>query len=620
MSVEADVRIERVKAAFQQVPVAVLVTVVNAGLMAVVLAIDEPDPRVKDWLALSFAVGAARLATWWGHRRAAPGAAHIRRWSVASACGAFAAGLVWGGGSVLLFPPSEVYQLFWVFLIGGMCAGAAALHYAHLPSALAFIMPASLPLAVRFALEGSARRAVAGGMIAVFVVALAVTGRRSSKYFGETLRLRLDLAQSTDDLDATNARLRREIVERAAAEASLHHAQRMEALGQLAGGIAHDFNNVLQAVSSGLALIQGRAEDAEAVREVADTAADAVRRGAAITQRLLSFARKGALSAELVPVKPLLDGLHEMLRPTLGVDIAVRIESEPALPALLVDKAQLETILINLAVNGRDAMPHGGSLVVSARQEAIVDTDERPYGPREGNYVRFDMTDSGTGMDAATLARASEPFFTTKPPGQGTGLGLAMARGFAEQSGGGFAIQSQPGQGTRVTLWLPQAPETLENSFVGQTAPTEMPLSGVGKRVLVVDDDAMVRAVLVAQLEDAGYQVMQASDGVGALARLDANGVVNALVTDLFMPGMNGLLLIEEVRRRQPSLPAMLLTGYADVNIATDFEGLRDNRMVLMRKPISGDELVRMVAALVGPRADEMNEIRTIPISRGSGP
>jgi hypothetical protein len=249
MDIEAEIQIERLKAAFQQIPLAVAVTVVNATLMtAILVAAAEPHRWVTVWLTATVFVAMSRLALLWAWRRVKPVSASYRTWSMASICGAFAAGLLWGGGSVLLFPAPETYQLFWVFLIGGMCAGSAALHYAHFPTALAFIVPAGLPLAVRLAVEGSERRAAAGAMIAVFLVALIVTGLRSSNYFGMTLRLRLELAQRTRELDAINARLRTEMAEHRVTEASLLHAQKMEAVGQLTGGIAHDFNNLLTVV------------------------------------------------------------------------------------------------------------------------------------------------------------------------------------------------------------------------------------------------------------------------------------------------------------------------------------------------------------------------------------
>ena len=193
----------------------------------------------------------------------------------------------------------------------------------------------------------------------------------------------------------------------------------MEALGQLAGGIAHDFNNVLQAVQGGLSLIQRRSTDAEAVRKMAFMAAEAAHRGASITGRLLTFARRGALRAELVPPLPLLEGLREMLAHTLGAGIAMRIDAAQGLPALLADKGQLETVLVNLAVNARDAMPQGGTLLLAAVTETVQPAAAHPAGLAPGTYLRLSVSDTGTGMSAATLARASEPFFTTKPLGQG---------------------------------------------------------------------------------------------------------------------------------------------------------------------------------------------------------
>ncbi len=277
MNIEGEVRIERLRVAFQQIPVAAVVTVVNAALISAVLVGTEVHRRVYVWLALTVLIAAARLALWRAYCHVRLASAQYRLWSVASACGAFAAGLLWGGGSVLLLPASETYQLFWVFLIGGMCAGATALHDAHLPTLLAFVVPASSPLAIRFALEGSGRRAAAAAMIAVFVAALVVISRRSSNYFGEMQRLRLDPAAS--------------------------HNQKMEAVRQLTGGIAHDFK-LLTAVLSSLALLRKHVPaDEQQVARLLDNAIQGAERGAALTQRLLAVGRRQALMPEVVELR-----------------------------------------------------------------------------------------------------------------------------------------------------------------------------------------------------------------------------------------------------------------------------------------------------------------------------
>src|SRR4051794_1200453 len=284
-----------------------------------------------------------------------------------------------------------------------MCAGAAALHYAHLPSALAFIIPAGGLLAIRFALAGSGRRCAAAAMIGVFLVVLVVTVRRSSRYFGETLRLRLDLAERTRELDVSNAKLRTEMAEHRATEASLRHAQKMEAVGQLAGGIAHDFNNVLQAVSGGIGLIRRRAGDRAAVERLAGMVEEAARRGASVTRRLLAFSRREELRPAALDAGELLGGLREVLSATLGAWIRVEVEAEPGLPSVLADRGQLETVLVNLATNARDAMPDGGMLTLSAR----VHRGEGEGGPGclkgAGPYVRLVIADTGQGMSADTL-------------------------------------------------------------------------------------------------------------------------------------------------------------------------------------------------------------------------
>ena len=431
-------------------------------------------------------------------------------------------------------------------------------------------------------------RDASGRVTGAVCAAIDVTERKQAE---AALRTSEDALRRVNEQLET--RVAAEVAAREQAQASLAQAQRLEALGQLAGGIAHDFNNVLQAVSGGLSLIGRRADDPAAVRELARMAEAAAKRGASITGRLLSFARKGELQAMPVPPAALLDDLREMLTPTLGVSIQVVTSADPDAPPLLADRAQLETVLVNLAVNARDAMPDGGTLRIAVTVEAVVDSHPAELGI--GAYVRLDLADTGTGMSAATLARASEPFFTTKPPGQGTGLGLAMARGFAEQSNGGFALRSTPGQGTTVTLWFPLASGVAQvEAVVDEPAP---PPAAASARVLLVDDDAMVRAVLAGHLEARGYRVIQASDGLDALARLDAGEAADLLVTDFAMPGMNGLALIGEARRRLPGIPVLLLTGYADATVRLHAEDTQAGNLALLRKPVSGDELAASAAA-----------------------
>ena len=289
------------------------------------------------------------------------------------------------------------------------------------------------------------RRDAAGRPAAVLETVADVTPLREAQ---------AALARLNEELEQ---RVREEIAAREQAQQRAAQAERLQALGQLAGGIAHDINNVLQAVQGAGALIEQRAEDPASVRRFARLLLEAVTRGAGITRRLLSFARRAPLEATAVAPRALLGDLHEILAHTLGAHIRVEVEAGPDLPPILADKGQLEVVLVNLAANGRDAMKQGGTLTLSVRAGEAAEGIAQGLILNPGAYVRIAVRDTGTGMDAATLARASEPFFSTKPRGEGTGLGLAMARGFAEQSGGALQIESRPGAGTTVTLWLPAA-------------------------------------------------------------------------------------------------------------------------------------------------------------------
>jgi CheY-like chemotaxis protein/anti-sigma regulatory factor (Ser/Thr protein kinase) len=372
--------------------------------------------------------------------------------------------------------------------------------------------------------------------------------------------------------------------------------QRMTALGELAGGIAHDFNNVMQSVAGSGELIGAHAADANRVSELCARLMQAAARGSSISRRLLAFSRQDALSAEPVDVEVLFEEAKDLLGHTLGSGTALRMQIDQDVHRLVADRLQLETVLVNLATNARDAMPDGGTLTLrAARDTRSEDAADPPL--KSGPYIRLSVEDSGIGMDAETLSHAPDPFFTTKPKGQGTGLGLSMAKGFAEQSGGGFAMASQPGQGTVVTLWLP---ETLAPA-VRPDPVMAMPDGAAwgGTHILFVDDDDLLRQTMVAALESAGFKTSGARDAGEALEYFAGAPRVDALIADFSMPGMNGRELIRAVHARQPDVPAILLTGQMGEPADLAEEPPQAGRFVLMRKPVRGRDLVSCVQSLL---------------------
>ncbi len=407
------------------------------------------------------------------------------------------------------------------------------------------------------------------------------------------------LRRLTEDLEA---RVREEVAAREAAQMRAAHAERLQALGQLAGGIAHDFNNVLQAVAGAAALIERRPADEAGVRRLARLAITATERGASITGRLLAFGRRADLRAERLDAASLLADLHDLLARTLGARIEVHVKAAADLPPVLADKGQLETVLVNLATNARDAMPEGGQLTLSAAAETVpADGSRHPAGLAPGRYVRFCVADAGVGMDAAMLARATEPFFTTKQAGSGTGLGLSMAKGFAEQSGGALRIDSAPGEGTRVTMWLPASASGSQADVVAeQTAITRKPAKPV--RVLVVDDEDLVREILAECLEQAGFDVLVAATGAAALDLLAAGEAVDILVTDLSMPNMDGLAVIRAAQELRRGLPAVLMTGYARDECVLPGGDAASGAFSLLRKPVTSAQLIDLLNALLAGR------------------
>lgn len=378
----------------------------------------------------------------------------------------------------------------------------------------------------------------------------------------------------------------------------LAHAQRMESLGRLAGGIAHDFNNVLQAALGGAKLIERRSTE-PGIRRLAGMVIQAGERGASVTQRLLAYARRGQLRAEPVPLAPLLEGLREVLDHTLGASVEVRLAIAPGLPPAQADRGQLEAVLINLAVNARDAIrPLGrGSVVLGAVLEEVPPAPQGAECLAPGRYLRIDVSDTGTGMDAATLARATEPFFTTKPKEEGTGLGLAMAIGFAEQSGGTLAIESSPGKGTRVRLWLPEA---VPEEQLPDGSDDTLPALPQGTRVLLVEDEAVVRSLLAESMRERGLSVTEAEGGEAALAQQAQAPFFDLVVSDLAMPGLDGLALIHRLRERQARLPALLLTGHlAEADPQALRQAAAEGPFIMLHKPVAPEQVIAGTAALL---------------------
>jgi len=375
-----------------------------------------------------------------------------------------------------------------------------------------------------------------------------------------------------------------------AAQESLFQSQKLDAIGQLTGGVAHDFNNLLTVIISSLDIVRRRMPPDAKLEGLIDNAAKAARRGASLTQRMLSFARRQDLKPEPVDVISLLLEMSDLLKGALGPTIAIRMPAPAPMKPVLVDPNQLELAVLNLAVNARDAMPNGGAITIAVDEQAGT---AGHLQLKPGSYVRIAVSDEGQGMDPATLARATEPFFTTKGIGKGTGLGLSMIQGLATQSGGQFALSSQPGRGTTAELWLPTA-ESMAALPKGAARGGARRAASRPLVILVVDDDELVLNATRAMLEELGHTVLVATSGAGALDRLRDKPDVQLVLTDHAMPVMSGAELIEAIRRGHPKLAVVLASGYAES------AAVLPPSVVKIAKPFDQASLERAVAAASG--------------------
>lgn len=439
------------------------------------------------------------------------------------------------------------------------------------------------------------------------------TARREGRFENEGLRQRkdgsrfwahviIDAIRSETGDTIGFAKITRDVTEKVEAQKALtqareelFHAQKMEAIGQLTGGVAHDFNNLLMAVLGSLEILKKRLPDDPNLMPLLSNAIQGAERGAALTQRMLAFSRRQELNMQAVDLAALIDGMMDFAQRSIGTEIRIETGIPAGIPAVVTDPVQVETALLNLLVNARDAMAHGGVIRIEAEEFTVSGrTDKLP----PGRYVRLSVTDSGEGMNEETLARATTPFFTTKGIGKGTGLGLSMVQGLTEQSGGRLEIKSRESVGTTVSLVLP-APEAKD---CPRSPETQMPSSSEAPTgtltVLAVDDDALVLMNTTLMLEDLGHTVVEAYNGAEALKTLESGThAIDLVITDHSMPHMTGSELAAAIRTQWPSLPVVLATGYAELPSGGD------NRLPRLPKPFSQSQLQETIANVLEHRA-----------------
>ncbi|MEJ1159795.1 MHYT domain-containing protein [Prosthecomicrobium sp. N25] len=448
------------------------------------------------------------------------------------------------------------------------------------------------------------------------------SARRDGKFEAEGWRLRKDGTRfwASVVLDAIRdpegrlvgfAKVTRDATERREAQKKLDDArqqllmiQKLDAIGQLTGGVAHDFNNLLAVIIGNLELLKKKLPDDPKARRLLETAMKGAERGAALTSRMLSFARRQDLRPEPRDIPALVRGMADLLQRSLGPAVMIETRFPLDLPPALVDANQFELALVNLAVNARDAMPDGGTLTISAAERTIQPGTGRLGEPPAGNYVCLSVTDTGSGMDPETLAKAVEPFYTTKGVGKGTGLGLPMVDGFAAQLGGKLVLKSAPGEGTTAEIWLPADADAIRRAVTvpPERTVTQIPVATARQekhRILVVDDDALVLMATVAMLEDLGHEVHEALSAKEALKLIESGLALDLVLTDEAMPGMTGTQLAGRLAELRPGLPVVLGTGYAELPTGSD------QALPRITKPFDQATLRRVIEAALSPAGPE---------------
>lgn len=605
---EQRVRAEQV-AVLYRFPSRLLGIIFNSGLVVVVTWWQVPSTFLLPWFGLLVLAVAARfwLSRAFEQRQPEPG--ELESWARWFFAGASAMGALWGAGSVIIWiTPKMEYHVFFAFVIAGTSAAATLTAMPHLPSVRAFLILSVGPLAVSLLAVGGGMHIAMGVMCLLYIALLMGQARVSNAVFMNTLRLReknrvlvADLTvardsledrvrERTEDLVLANTALESEVEAHRETGERLRQAQKLEAVGRLTGGIAHDFNNLLAIVLGNAELLLRRDGDKENEKQL-QTILRAGKRGAGLTERLLAFSRNQTLNPETVDVWVLVRSLKDLLASSLGEAVDVKIATRDGSMTACVDPGQLENAILNLALNARDAMNGAGMLaieVASARMEESADGT----GLKPGDYVVVTVSDTGKGIAAEDMDKVYEPFFTTKEVGEGPGLGLSMVYGFIKQSGGHIDIDSRPGEGATVRLYLPSDDRMVP---LKEEATAKGPIPSGSGRIMVVEDDEEVRSVVTGFLDNVGYDVLQCDSADAALRMLEVGEIPDLVLTDVVLPkGFNGPAMVAEIRQKYGPIRVLFMTGHS----ADGFEGQGgspDEGDVVLNKPFELGELAHNI-------------------------
>ncbi|MBM3943452.1 MAG: response regulator [SAR202 cluster bacterium] len=610
------IQVEQVRLLYSSASFGYLATAFNAVLLALVLWAVSSQTIIVLWLVSTLAFTGLRLALVRKFHRVQPGPERIAVWGNLFGAGAVLSGIGWGAAGFFLFPESSTaHQVFLALVLAGMIAGAVGLMGPRLGVFLGFTVPAALPIALRLLTIGGGAAPAMAGMAVLFTGLMALTAWKFNKVMVSSLQLRFAnadlLATLTGEkamVDALNAKLTAEIKERQLVEVDLRNArveleekvkertgqleaaakqlrgemevsrrldqqlqqaQKMETVGRLAGGVAHDFNNLLTVMLGYAEMARSFQDNPGKLDNCLEGIHTAAQRAANLTKQLLAFSRRQLVNPEAINLNELLLGMAPLLRRVISESVELVILPGSDLWTTWADRREIERVVMNLVVNARDAMSHGGKLTVSAGNLVLSQSDASAFPEvAPGEYVLLAVQDTGVGIPDEIKSHIFEPFFTTKGVGQGTGLGLSSCYGIVAQAGGFMTVESAVGAGTTMRAFLPKK-EMVAGHVETEGARDDLPRGS--ETILVAEDEANIRSLVSQVLQEHGYQVIQAMNGAEALTVFnqclngqDRNDGIDLLITDIVMPQMGGVELANQVRSQRPDLPILFMSGYAE--------------------------------------------------------